>query len=96
METYQSEIANNKKVALIHLSQDDDKKDATTWAKSNLFPWPTILKSKQRSSGLLSYAGRFIPNYVLIDKNGELLAEGKSASLKKLKELSQPAEDSPQ
>lgn len=87
METYNSKIANNDKAELVHVSLDDDKKDAVNWAKSVNFPWPTVLSNKQRSSGLMQYAGRGVPHYALIDKNGKQLATGKQACLQKIEEL---------
>ena len=87
MATYNSTIANNDKVELIHVSLDEDRASATKWAKSVKFPWPTVLPKKQRSSGLMKYAGRGVPHYVLIDKEGKKITEGKHASFEKIKTL---------
>ncbi|BDS06718.1 hypothetical protein NT6N_17580 [Oceaniferula spumae] len=86
MKYYNSSIANNQKVEFIHVSQDDSKRDALGWAASANFPWLTVLSSKARSSGLGKLdAGT--PSYVLIDKNGKVLATNEKACMAKIKEL---------
>ena len=88
MATYNNNIATNDQAELVHVSMDRCKVSATKWAKAVNFPWPTVLPKKQRSSGLMKYAGRGVPHYVLIDKEGKRLAEGKAACFQKLSELS--------
>jgi hypothetical protein len=42
---------------------------------------------KMKQSGLEGYSPRGIPNYKLIDKDGNVVAEGKGAVFQKVKEL---------
>ena len=87
MDTYNSKIASNDKVELIMASGDQDPKAALGWAKKHTFPWPTVLMKEIQKAGLAKYRSGFVPHYVLIDKDGKKLAEGKEASLKKAAEL---------
>lgn len=87
MKYYKKSIADNKDVEFVHISQDASRGDAQNWAKSVGFPWLTVLSSKARSTGLMSYFSGGVPSYVLIDKDGKALAKGKQASVAKIKEL---------
>ena len=87
MKYYNSTIKDNAKLEFIHVSQDDDAKDAFGWTKSAKLPWLTVLKNKARSSGL----GKFdsgTPSYALVDKNGKLLATGEKDVMEELQERS--------
>lgn len=88
METYNKKIATNDQVELIHVSLDLDEEPAIEWAKTNTFPWPTVLNKNAKESGLMKYEGPSVPHYALIDKNGTLITEGKLESFEKIKELS--------
>lgn len=68
-------------------SADRDAKAALGWAKQHTFPWPTVLIDNVPKSGLGKYQANFVPHYVLIDKSGKKLAEGKAAALAKAMEL---------
>lgn len=87
METYKNKIAGNDKLELIMASGDQDAKAALAWAKQHSFPWPTVLMKKIQRAGLAKYRSGFVPHYVLIDKDGRKLAEGKAACLSKAAEL---------
>ena len=69
-------------------SFDRDDQSALTWAKKHTFPWPTVMMKKQGKAGIAKYAGRGVPHYVLIDKEGNKLAESKAACFAKIAELS--------
>lgn len=88
METYTSKIASNDKVELIMASFDRDSNAALAWAKKHTFPWPTVMIKDQNKAGIGKYAGRGVPHYVLIDKEGKKLAENKAECFAKLAELS--------
>ena len=88
MDTYNSKIADNDKVELIMASGDRTAEAALNWAKKHTFPWPTVMSSNVQKAGLAKYRSGFVPHYVLIDKDGKKLAEGKEASLRKAAELS--------
>ena len=87
METYNNKIASNDKVELLMASADQDTKAALAWAKKHTFPWPTVLMKKIGKAGLEKYKAGFVPHYVLVDKDGKKLAEGKENCLKKAAEL---------
>lgn len=69
-------------------SADQDPKAALAWANKHTFPWPTVMTKKIQKAGLAKYRAGYVPQYVLIDKDGKKLAEGKQACLDKAAELS--------
>lgn len=77
MESYNKKIAGNDKVELIHFSYDKSDDAALKWAKKEKFPWPTVLKDKQKATGLEEFAGDYVPEYILISKDGKVIANGK-------------------
>ncbi len=91
MKTYNEDIASNPNVELIHISRDSDEDAATSWAKKENMPWPTILKEDSDSKQLvMPYFpdGRMgVPSYVLVDQTGKEVARGKAAALAKMKDL---------
>ncbi|NWK57458.1 hypothetical protein HW115_17710 [Verrucomicrobiaceae bacterium N1E253] len=86
MEYYNKSIADNDKVEFLHVSQDDSRRDALNWARSAKFPWLTVLSSKSKTSGLAKYDSG-TPSYILIDKDGNVLASDEKKCIKKIKEL---------
>lgn len=87
MESYKKHIATNPKVELVHVSYDNEDKAAADWAKKEGFPWPTVLRSQAEASGLEAFAGDFVPEYVLLDKDGKVLARGKDEAFVKIAAL---------
>ncbi len=87
MKQYKSEVADNPKVELVHVSLDNDEKAAEAWAGKEGFPWPTVMRADMASSGLDAFAPQGIPNYKLIDKDGNVVAEGKGAVFQKIATL---------
>ncbi len=87
MKSYNAEIATKENVEFILFSQDRTSRDALAWAKKENFPWAHILPRKHRASGLKKYAKSYVPHFVLIDKEGKILAEGKQAVFAKVKTL---------
>ena len=77
VESYNKKIAGNSKVELVHFTYDESDEDALKWAKKEKFPWPTILKSKQKATDLEKFAGEYVPEYILINKDGKVIANGK-------------------
>lgn len=77
MESYNKNIAGNEKVELVQVSFDDSEADALKWAKKEKFPWPTVLKDKREATGLEELSGGFVPEYLLLSKDGKVLAKGK-------------------
>lgn len=87
MKKYNEEIANNEKVEFIHFSLDRADAAALKWAKKESFPWAHVLPKQHTKSGLKKYAKSFVPYYVLLSKDGKVVAEGKQATFQKAKTL---------
>ncbi len=87
MESFNNKIADNDKVEFVHFSLDRSPEAALAWAKKENFPWPHVLADKHVESGLQKYAKRFVPYYMLIDKDGKILAEGSQAVFDKIDDL---------
>jgi len=87
VKTYNKKIAPKKNIEFILFSLDRSDEPALKWAKKESFSWAHILPDKHRKSRLLKYKKPFVPYYVMIDKEGEILAEGKDGILAKAKEL---------
>ena len=84
VEKHNKLIAPNDKVAMVHVSFDDDLDEATNWAKKEGFRWLTIFQDDLEASGLKGYGGDFVPDYVLIDKNGKVVTKGKDEVFTKI------------
>ena len=89
MEKYNTTIAGNDNVELIHLSADQSEDKAAEWAANEKFPWPTILADKIGRSGLDQFKPPGYPTYMLVDKDGKKLAQahGSAPIFAKLKEV---------
>jgi len=83
VKSYNSKIAKNRKVELVMISGDRNVSTATSWAKKEKFPWPTVLSGDQENFMLNKYASRGIPHYIMIDKDGNTICTGKEACLQK-------------
>ena len=88
MKYFLGHISGNPKVEFIHVSQDEDTKDAIDWAKSAQFPWLTVPSAKIKAAGLDSYDGG-TPSYALVNKHGRVLATTEEAAMAKIKELTE-------
>jgi len=70
------------------ISKDDEAKDALKWASKEDFPWPTIEMKSQKAffadgSSLGAELDAFpVPGYLLVSKDGEILAKAPSAEEK--------------
>ena len=92
MKQYKSDIENNEKVEFIHASLDSDEDSAEKWAAQEQFPWLTVLHKDFKRSGLDKFSPKGVPHYILVDRNGEQVAVGKSGSFNKIKELTAKAD----
>ena len=66
-------------------NKDYAKADASAlnWAKKENFPWPHVLPSvKNWKFPFMKYRNRYVPQYILLDKEGNKVAEGLNPSLK--------------
>lgn len=84
MKSFNEKIATNDKVEFIHFSLDRSPDAALAWAKKEKFPWIHILPAKHDASGLKKYAKNFVPYYMMIDGEGNIVAEGKQAIFDKI------------
>ncbi|MEM9079094.1 MAG: hypothetical protein AAGC74_00190 [Verrucomicrobiota bacterium] len=90
MEKYNSEIADNPKVEMIHVSLDRQIDAAEQWAAKESMPWPTILPDKVQRSTMRDYkTNDFVPEYHLVDGEGNSIANGADACFAKIKELAE-------
>ena len=87
MESYNEKIAGNDKVEFIHFSHDESDGDALKWAKKEKFPWLTVLPGRRKAADLEKFAGEYVPEYLLISKDGEVVAKGKDECFAKIAEL---------
>ena len=88
MKYYQEKIAGNARVEFIHVSQDEDTKDAVDWAKGAKSPWLTLTSTHIKSAGLDAYDGG-TPSYALVSKHGRVLATTEKGAMEKIKELTE-------
>lgn len=93
MERYQAEIADNPKVEWIHVSRDQDDNAATVWAAQTNFPWLTVMPRDVDRSGLLEHrTANSVPHYVMLDGEGNVVANDSAAVFRKIAELGRAAE----
>ena len=62
---------------------------ALKWAVKEKFPWVTVLASVpewKKNFSFMKYKKRGVPQYVLVDKDGNKLAEGLAQALKYIDE----------
>ncbi len=97
MEKYQKNIADLDNVTFIHISLDDDLDAAQEWAAKESFPWLTVMNDKIEASGLEPYiVTESVPEYHLIDKNGNTIVDGSPDSAEafaKIAELGKMAKE---
>ena len=88
MEKYKTNIAGNSKVEFIHISQDQSEDAAEEWAAKEGFPWLTVLPKDVERSKLLEFkTTNSVPHYVMVDREGNLLANSSSEVFAKIDEL---------
>ncbi len=89
MEWYKNEIAMINDVEMIWFNRDSDEDAMENWMKKESMPWPMIkFRNKDKVKEVAMHAGRAVPNYVMVDANNEIVANGLSAIKSKIKELS--------
>ena len=87
MESYKKHIADNPKVAMVHISLDEQESAAAKWAAKEGFPWLTILLPKVKESGFEELTSGLVPDYLLLSADGTVLAKGKEDCFKKIASL---------
>ena len=89
MEYYNESIAENDNVELVLYSCDGDKKGLEKFMTQHSAPWPAIdHRSLKRAKTIGKYSPKGIPSYILIDAEGNKIAEGKNAVQQKIAEIS--------
>jgi len=70
------------------MSGDRDVSAALKWAKKENFPWPQVMaKNVTKGYSFMKHRNRFFPQYLLVDKDGNKVAEGLPKIMKKIDEL---------
>lgn len=94
MEKYNKTLVGNDKVLMVHVSQDQDEKAAEDWAAKEGFPWLTILPDDTKRAGLAEYHKRaVVPFYIMIDKDGNEVAQGSGPVFEKAAALGEKDKD---
>jgi hypothetical protein len=89
VEYYNDKIAKNAKVELVHYTLDSDKDGLEKFMLTHSAPWPAVdFRSLKRAKTLTQFRPRAIPNYLLIDANGNKVAEGMAEVKAKIAEVS--------
>lgn len=88
MEKYNKHIGPNPLFEMIHISMDEEVKDATEWAAKESFPWLTVLPKAEAAGVMSLYPEEGVPEYLLVDAAGKtvLVAPGDQV-FAKIKEL---------
>jgi len=76
VEKYNKYIADNPKVAMIFMSKDNTRKTAEKWAAKAGMPWLVMLPKDANKSKLKKYYNDSVPEWVLLDKNDKVVANG--------------------
>lgn len=96
MEKYNKHIANASNVEFIHVSLDRSEDAAEEWAAKEAFPWLTVMPDKVDRSGLNDYkTTNAVPEYHLIDGDGNTIVKGSSsgaAAFAKIDEIAEKSE----
>ncbi len=73
---------------LILLSSDRDEAAAKKWSVAENFPWPQVLpQNKSKDYSFMKYRSRYVPQYLLVDKDGNKIVEGLEAAMQKIESL---------
>lgn len=65
---------------LIFVSNDHSEADMYSYMQEMQMPWPAVKYSELPGNGILKYAGSGIPDLVLVDANGSVLADSFNGS----------------
>lgn len=87
MSYHKRTVSKKPNVEIVQISADQNVAQAAAWAKKEKFTFPIVLQPDQPGLQAMKYAGKGIPNYVLIDKKGKVLATGPEECKKKIKSL---------
>ena len=86
-EAYDESISKGKNIEVVHLSCDQDDAGMLSFVTDMKFNFPAVASAKWRKEKIFEpMAPSGIPNYKLVDAEGNVIAEGESAK-SKAKEL---------
>ncbi|MEZ5301122.1 MAG: thioredoxin-like domain-containing protein [Verrucomicrobiales bacterium] len=88
VEYYNETIAKNDKVELIWMNRDRDEGAMEGFIKEFGMPWPVVeFKSKDDIKPFMAIKKNFVPQYALVDRNGDVVAEDLASAKAKIAEL---------
>lgn len=95
MEKYNKHIADVPNVEFVHVSLDRGDDAAEEWAAKEKFPWLTILPDKVEKSSMRDYkTTNAVPEYHLVDANGETVVAGTSSGAAAFAKIDEIAKES--
>ena len=80
-------------MALIQISGDNSEDDAEEWAAKENFPWLTVLPGDRTIRDLDLRSRKAYPSYLLVDAEGNIVAQGSGEVMSKVASLSGSSED---
>jgi hypothetical protein len=87
-ESYKEKIAGKGKVELVHVNRDRDEDGMKELLMLGKCTFPAVKHSKVESLKVaMLHKTNYVPCYVLVDAEGNLIVEGKDACLAKAEEL---------
>lgn len=78
-------IDSKKDVEMVQLSKDNDFDSLKKWARDVKFPWLMVAPKDVKSTGLAELSQGGVPQYTLINTNGDVVAQGKHAAMEFIK-----------
>lgn len=81
MAKYKHDLANKTNVEFVHVSQDTKVESASLWAKTEDFPWLTVLPQDIKRSGLEKFIGNNgVPFFAIVTADGRMIGSGHDAN----------------
>jgi spermidine/putrescine-binding protein len=83
VEFYNTKIAQAKNVEVVHMNLDQNEAAMKQWILNNKLSYPVVVPEKARKIKLLEpLSPKGVPNYKLVDSDGNMIAEGEEAKHK--------------
>lgn len=76
-----------EKFEVILVSHDRSEENMKAYMSKEKMPWYAIDYNKRKDAEMKKFCGRGLPNIMLIDRQGNQLARGRSSVITKMKEL---------
>ncbi len=71
----------------VSLERGENEAKALAWATKEKFPWLTVMPGKMGETIFKDIKVKFVPTYVLVDKDGKELLRGSKEIFEKIKSL---------